>query len=148
MAINSPRATILIRNMPLETEKTTRLTEYITILIEGLDAKIRCMAVEEQLNQQWELMYATADGLKSQLQAVKTSEKKQKAKSVRMVSRLGSDIAQVVEKKELSTVQAKSLAQVVKRAALQTDKLDQERREVQRDLESFFTDSITRLKSI
>jgi len=148
MAINSPRATILIRNMPQETEKITRLSEYITILLEGLDAKIRCMAVEEQLNQQWTLMHATADDLKAQLQSIKTSDKRQKAKNTRIVSRLGSDIAQVVEKKELSTNQGKALAQVVKRVALQTAKLDQDRREVQQDLESFLADSITKLKSV
>ena len=148
MAINSPRATILIRNMPLEAEKITRLTEYITILIEGLDAKIRCMAVEEQLDQQWDMMYTTADELKSQLKSVKASDKKQKIKTGRMVARLGSDIAQVIEKKDLSTAQGRALAQVVKRVGLQTEKLDQERRAMQEILETFIADSVERLKSI
>ena len=148
MAINSSRATILIRNMPLETEKATRLTEYISILIEGLDAKIRCMAVEEQLNQQWDLMYSTADGLKAQLQAVKASDKKQKLRNGKIVARLGSDIAQIIDKRGLSAAQGKALAQVVKRVGLQTEKLNQERQVMQEGLEAFIVESRKNLKAI
>ncbi len=148
MAINSSHATILIRNMPLETDKVTRLTEYISILIEGLDAKIRCMAVEDQLDQQWDLMYSTADGLKTQLELAKARDKKQKIKSGRIVARLGSDIAQVIEKKELTTTQGRALAQVVKRVSLQTEKLNEERGIIQQDLEVFLADNIKSLKSI
>jgi len=148
MAINSPRATILIRNMPLEAENVTRLTEYISIMIEGLDAKIQCMAVEDQLDQQWDLMYSTADGLKTQLQSVKSSDKKQRLKNARIVARLGTDIAQVIEKKELSATQGRALAQVVKRVSQQTEKLGQERQVVQQDLEGFLASSVKKLTSI
>ncbi|MCP4188636.1 MAG: response regulator [Gammaproteobacteria bacterium] len=148
LAINSSKATILIRNMPDDPDKVSRLTEYITIMIEGLDAKIKSMAVEAQLDQQWEIMYRTADDMKILLKAVEASDKKHKSRVGRMVARLGADIAQTIRKKELSNSQGKALVQVVKRVEVQTEKIEQDRGTARQTQESFLSSLIKSLKSV
>ncbi len=51
LAINSDMATILIRNIPSEGDKAARLRDHMSILIEGLDSRIRSLQAEERLQQ-------------------------------------------------------------------------------------------------
>ncbi len=146
LAINSQTATILVRNMPGDIERATRLTEYLSILIEGLDAKIKSMAVLAQLDSHLSGVRQTSDKLMMQLKTARTEDKKHKSKVARMVARLDTDINQVVDKQQLSKSQGSALVHLAKRIAVKTEKIEQERQTVRQTEEHFFTDLIKALK--
>ncbi|MCP4488022.1 MAG: response regulator [Gammaproteobacteria bacterium] len=148
LAINSQKATILIRNMPDDPDKQTRFTEYLAIMLEALDARIKSMAVEAQLDQHFAVIHRTTDKLQTQLKTVKAVAKKHKSRVDRMVARLGADIAQTASKQQLSNAQNMALAHVVKRVEVQTKKIEQDRQTTRLTEESFFLKLIELLKSV
>lgn len=127
MAINCSKATILVRNMPDEVDIMTRLTEHLTVIIEGLDAKINCMQVEEDLSRHRRALDESIVHAKSHLDEINSAEKKQRIRADRICSKLFSDIEQLTQKKGLDAAQNKALQQIVKRFEDQTEKLNDER---------------------
>ncbi len=147
LAINSPKATVLVRNMPDDPDKNTRFTEYLAILIEGLDAKINAMAIQAQLDQQLAVMDHTSATLQKQLKAVKTVDKKHRSKVTRMVARLGTEMAQAIRKQALSNAQGVALTHIVKRVEAQTENIEQDRKTARQNEEEFLSNVIESLKT-
>ncbi|MCP3689936.1 MAG: response regulator [Gammaproteobacteria bacterium] len=147
LAINSQEATLLIRKMPDDPERATRLTEYLSILVEALDAKIKSMAVQAQLNQYMAGARQTGEKLGTHLKAAKVAHRKHKSKVARMVARLDIDISQVIDKQQLSKTQGRALTHIVQRFEVQTEKIEQGRQTARQDDEQFFSDLIKSLKS-
>jgi len=147
MAINSSRATILVRNMPDDPESVTRLTEHLTIVIEGLEAKIKCMEVESNMENHQQFVMEMAANSKLQLNGVKAADKKQRSKSEKILGKLNSDIEQVAEKKELTPAQHKALSQAAKKAEDQFEKLNQERQIMHNRVETIIGEVINTLEN-
>jgi len=147
MAINSSRATILVRNIPLDTEGLTRVTDYLTIIIEGLEAKIKCMEVEQKLSNHQDFLRVTAENSKNQLSGVKAADKKQRSKGEKIITRLNNDIEQVVEKNEIGAPQHKALLNAASKMGDQFEKLNEERQIMHNRVESMIGEIIDVLES-
>jgi CheY-like chemotaxis protein len=50
LAINTSRATILIRNMPVDEERLDQLRHFLSMLVEGLDARLKSLEAEQALS--------------------------------------------------------------------------------------------------
>ena len=69
VAVNSDNATLLVRKLPVEQERTQRLQKLLEILLEGLDVRIRALATQKLLDDRREVLgrvlEATRDNLAS-----------------------------------------------------------------------------------
>lgn len=117
LAINSDKATILIRNIPQETEKVDRLRDNLTILTEGLDTRILGMQAADKLQQRRrelaDLVELSGQGLK-QIDELRDI---QQARSRHIFSTLGSDMERSIARLDLTQRQHAALMKSVKTAA-------------------------------
>jgi len=117
LAINSDKATILIRNIPQETEKVERLRDNLTILIEGLDTRILGMQAANELQQRRrelaDLVELSGQGLKQ----IDELRDLQQARSRHIFSTLGSDMERSIARLDLTQRQHTALMKSVKIAA-------------------------------
>ena len=142
MAINGTRSTILIRNMPDQTEKMEKLTEYLTIIIEGLDAKINSMAIEDGLRRHHQALDSSINQANTLFEGIKLADRKQRKKGDKIRSKLSNDIEQLTKKKDLNATQNKALQQIVKRFEDQSDTLNDERQLMFYQVETLISDII------
>ena len=117
LAINSDQATILIRNIPQETEKVDRLRDNLTILIEGLDTRILSMQAADKLQQRRrelaDLVELSGQGLKQ----IDELRDLQQVRSKHIFSTLGSDMERSIARLDLTQRQHAALMKSVRTAA-------------------------------
>ena len=147
LAINSPRVTILVRNIPGDVESLTRLTDYLTIVIESLDAKIKSMEIEQTKIRHQHFVLETAENSRNQLGGVKAADKKQRSKGDKIIARLHANIEQIAEKTQITATQHKAILKATRKMEDQLKKLNDERQIMHNRVESMVGEIINTLEN-
>ena len=118
IAINSDMATILIRNIPDGKDKVDRLQDNLTILMEGLDTRIRGMQAEQLLQQRRTMLTNLVASATQELRKVDELHGTRKARLSDLFSNLASDLERSLLRLELTEKQATGLMKIIRIAAI------------------------------
>ena len=121
LAINSDRATILIRNIPAGKDKVDRLQDNLTILIEGLDTRIRAMQAEKKLQLHLGMLTKLVASATQDLEKIDELHDTRKARLSELFSNLASDLERSLLRLELTEKQATGLMKIIRIAALKIE---------------------------
>ncbi len=78
LAINSDNASLLVRNLPIDTDSAKELCDNLLILFEGLDARINDLTARQKLLQRYQLLTTVLIAARDNLAAVSDSNSNQK----------------------------------------------------------------------
>lgn len=92
-AVNYPRITILIRNMPVhDMEYYGRIKDYIAIIAQGADSKIISLMWAQRLEQQQQKLVSIMGNTKNALTQIDAEYKEQQTLSQEILSKIGSQV--------------------------------------------------------
>ena len=123
LAINTDHATILVRNLPSEADKIDRVREHLSILIEGLDTRIKAMQSQMLLDQRRDVLVRVLEATRDNLAQLDEMHKQQKARSAKILSIMGKELEKSLDKLDLSARQESALKKILASTAEQTDSI-------------------------
>ncbi|TNF87989.1 MAG: response regulator [Gammaproteobacteria bacterium] len=121
LAINTDHATILVRNLPSEVNKIDRVREHLSILIEGLDTRIKAMQSQMLLDQRREVLARVLEATRDNLAKLDEMHRQQKARSAEILSIMSKELEKSLDKLDLSARQETALKKILASSAEQTD---------------------------
>ena len=119
LAINTDHATILVRNLPSQAEKIDRVRENLSILIEGLDTRIRAMQVQQLLDQRRDVLARVLVATRENLARLDELHKQRKKSSADMLSAMGRELQKSLLELNLSARQEAALKNLIDSTAKQ-----------------------------
>ena len=126
LAVNSDNATLLVRNLPSEEDKIVRVRQNLTILIEGLDSRIRGMQSQKLLDERRDVLARVLDATRTSLGNIDELHKHQKEKAGEVLSVMGSELERSLLKLKLTPLQEAALRKIIESTAAQTESIYEE----------------------
>ena len=147
LAINSDRATILIRNIPAGKDKVDRLQDNLTILMEGLDTRIRTMQAEKKLQLHLGMLTKLVASATQDLEKIDELYDTRKARLSELLSNLVSDLERSLLRLELTEKQATGLMKTIRIAALKIETEHHEGVDIEARMKRIINDLVEALES-
>ncbi|MDH3219622.1 MAG: response regulator [Gammaproteobacteria bacterium] len=113
LAVSSDHATLLVRNLPAATERTDRVREHLSILIEALDARIHAMRARALLDKRREALAQVLDATRDYLGRVEEQRGRQKAKSAEILFVLNAELQKSLGELKLTERQQATLKNII-----------------------------------
>lgn len=121
LAMNSDHATILVRNLPSAPAKIDSVRKHLSIMIEGLETRIRAMQTQMLLDERGQVLARVLAATRENLGDLEATYTEQKARSVEILSVMGKELEKSLLRLDLSTRQRASLQKIIESSAEQTD---------------------------
>ena len=116
LAINSDNVTLLVRNLPGDEEKIVRLRELLTILVGGLEVRVRDLRSEQWLVQQRKSIARLLERARGKLGEIETTLGAEHERCERVLAALKADIETQLTEPGLERRQGKRLARLFEAA--------------------------------
>jgi hypothetical protein len=109
LAINSACSTILIRNVPDDESRFSKLQETVGILIEGLDARVRTIQAQRSLEFRRSLVATLLEQSQTALDDISFSHKQQSKESARIIKSVERELNAFINESDLADRQQRNL---------------------------------------
>lgn len=113
LALSSDHATLLVRNLPLQGERSEQLREQLSILMEGLDARLRGMAERRALDERRQLLVSLLATARENLAEIERMHQRQTRRGSEALDDLRLEFERDLPELGLSREQAASLKRMV-----------------------------------
>ena len=123
LAVNTEHATVLVRNLPDDSAAVERLRDLLTMLLEGLDARIKAIRSQALLDRRREALSHALDASRDSLSRFAALHRRQKSRSKEILESMHSKLEKKLEKLELTASQRASLLGIATRASAQLETL-------------------------
>ncbi|MCP4984153.1 MAG: response regulator [Gammaproteobacteria bacterium] len=117
LAINSDFVSLLVRNLPSGSEQMARLRELLTIMIEGLDARLYAMQSEMLQNQRRDVLLGAMESTRENLDNLTIRHKQQKENALGIIAQLEVEFEKSLSGLDLTKQQKAVLMNVIESAA-------------------------------
>ncbi len=117
LAINSDHATVLVRNLPVETEKVDRVREHLSILVEGLDSRIHAVQTQLLLDQRRDVLARVLDATRENLGDIDVMHQRQKKRSEELLADMGAELEKSLLRLDLSARQEGAIKKIIESTA-------------------------------
>jgi CheY-like chemotaxis protein len=105
LAINSDFVSILVRNLPSAQKQKDRLRDLLSIMIEGLDARLYAMQSELLLDSRREVVVRVVDATRDLLGELEARNRRQKEDATVIMAELGTEIEGSLQRFDLTKPQ-------------------------------------------
>ncbi|MDJ0779343.1 MAG: response regulator [Gammaproteobacteria bacterium] len=113
LALSSDHATLLVRNLPPQGERGEQLREQLSILMEGLDARLRGMAERRALDERRQLLLSLLATARENLAEIERMHQRQTRRGSEALDDLRHEFERDLPELGLSREQAASLKRMV-----------------------------------
>ncbi len=113
LALSSDHATMLVRNLPLQGERSEQLREQLSILMEGLDARLRGMAERRALEERKQVLLDLLATARENLDEIERMHQRQTTRGSEAVADLRADFKRDLPDLGLNREQAATLKRLV-----------------------------------
>ena len=121
LAISSDHVTILVRKLPSGQDQVERVRLYLSILVEGLDSRIHAMQREMLLDRRGQVLTRVLQVTSENLVNIDELHQQRKARSVEIVSTLGTEVKKSLVKLDLTKQQETALIEIIESTAAQIE---------------------------
>lgn len=118
LAFNSDNATLLVRNLPTDEQRVQRLREYLTILFEGLDARIHGLQSAMLMEQRRALLARVLEAIRANLGKI---DELHKASLSEILSNMKIALKDSMLEQNLTRQQEAAVIKILESTALETE---------------------------
>ena len=123
VAINSDNATLLVRKLPVDQERTHRLRMLLEILVEGLDVRIRGLQSAHLLDDRRDVLGRVLEATRDSLTSFDDLQQVHRKRSRSLMSNLAAELKISLAKLEMNQKQSKTLAAIIDSAIVQAESI-------------------------
>ncbi len=125
VAVNSDNATLLVRKLPVEQERTQRLQKLLEILVEGLNVRIRSLLTQKLLDQRRDLLGRVLEATRDSLASFDDLQQAHRDRCRLMMSHMAAELKQSLTRFDLNLNknQSAALAAIIESAIDQADSI-------------------------
>ncbi len=113
LALSSDHATLLVRNLPTQAERSEQLHEQLSILMEGLDARLRGMVERRALDERKQLLISLLASARENLVEIERMHQRQTKRGSQALDDLRAEFKRDLPELGLSREQTASLKRMV-----------------------------------
>ena len=139
LALSSDHATLLVRNLPVSGEGAESLREQLSILMEGLDSRLRGMAERQRLEERREVLTGVLEDTRGNLAEIERLHQRQRQRAADALARLRDDFKQAQADLGLKREQAAQLGRLVENVTAELETIFAEGLEIDGRFEDFIT---------
>ncbi len=117
IAINSDHNTLLVRNLPSDSEEIERLRQYLVIMVEGMDTRLQAMQAQMQVNSRRESLTRVVEATRNQLGRIEHQHQRQAQAAAEIMAALGDELERSLLRPDLTKQQEKALLKFIESSA-------------------------------
>lgn len=136
IAVNSDNATLLVRKLPVDHERSQRFGALLEILLEGLDVRMRALQTERLLNERRQLINHVLAATRDNLGSIAELQLSHKNRSSALISNLGAELIKALQKMDLNKNQSNTLNAIIESAATQADSVHDDGLEISEQVQT------------
>ena len=123
VAINSDNATLLVRKLPVEQERTQRLQKLLEILVEGLEVRIQALLTQKLLDERRGVLGRVLEATRDSLASFDGLQQAHRERSRSLMSNMAAELKQSLTRFDLNQNQSEALATIIESAIDQADSI-------------------------
>ena len=123
LAISSDYVTVLVRNLPSGQEAVERVRQYLSILVEGLDSRIRARQREVLLDHRGQTLSRVLQMANENLGNMDEQQQQRRTRLLQIVAKLDSEIKKSLVKLDLTKQQEIALIKAIDSATMQIESI-------------------------
>ncbi|MEM7564265.1 MAG: response regulator [Pseudomonadota bacterium] len=146
VAVNSDNASLLVRKLPVDQERTQRLHRLLEILLEGLDVRIQALQTEYLLDQRQQTISRLLQSARENLDDFGTIQQSHRSRSGSIMSHMSTELKASLSTLELPSRKLDSLNQIIDATLAQTEELFEDDEQLMSTVQRFIDDLSQELK--